>query len=165
MLSKKKFAKSRWESFLQQGVQWFEKHQTQHHIADAMDQIEPQSGHPVGKSCCRTPCDEVGQGAEGAKGKTEEAGNDAPEKRRGVVPEEQDDDRQNTPDIQILEPPHTEAIEKPFQKNKAVYHPENLFPEKDGVKDDEQADDFQIGQKGHHNLSRKQQGGQYAHPC
>ena len=149
---------------MQQGIRWFEKHQTQHHIADTMGQVEPQPGNPVGKSCCRAPCDEVGQGAEGTEGKTEEAGNDAPENGRGVVPEEQDHHRQNAPDIEILEPPHAEAIEKPFQKNKAVYHPENLFSEKDGVKDDEQADDFQIGQKGHDDLSCKKQGGQHAHP-
>lgn len=78
---------------MQQGIQWFEKHQTQHHIADAMGQVKPQPGYPVGKSCCGASCEEVGQGAEGTKGKTEETGNDAPEKGRGVVPEEQDNHR------------------------------------------------------------------------
>lgn len=150
---------------MQQGIQRFEKHQTQHHIADAMGQVEPQTGYPVGESRCRAPCDEVGQGAEGTEGKAKEAGNDAPEKGRGVVPEEQDNHRQNAPDIEILEPPHAEAIEESLQKNEAIYHPENLFAEKDSVKDDEQADNFQIGQKGHDDLSHKKQGSQHTHPC
>lgn len=144
---------------MQQGIQWLEKHQTQHHIADAMDQVEPQPRYPIGESRCRAAGDQVGQGAEGTEGKTEKAGKDAPEKGGGVASEKQGSHRQNAPEIEILKPPHTEAIEKPFQKNKAIYHPENLFAEKDGVKDDEQADDFQIGQKGHNHLSRKKQGG------
>ena len=98
-----------------------------------MGQVKAKAGYPVGERCCRAACEEIGQGTEYAKGQPEKAGNDAPEDCRTVVSEGQAYQCQNSPDIEVIEEPHAEAVEESFQKNKTVDHPEYLSAKKDGI--------------------------------
>jgi len=128
-----------------------------------MGKVKPQTRHPVGEGRCRAACNEIGQGTKRTKPQPEEAGNDAPEDRRTVISEGEADERQYCPDIQIIEEPHAKAVEEALQKNKNIDHPEYFSAEKDGIEDNEQADDLNIRQDGYDDLSHEEKGSQDPH--
>lgn len=151
--------------FFQKGIEGSEQYQAQYHIADTMGKIKTKAGDPVGKCCSRSAGDQVGQGAERAKKQTEETGNDAPEQNGAVVSQRKTDRGKDRPDIEIIKKPHTKAVQRSFQKNKAVDHQKNLFSEEYGIEDDEQTDDLDIRQNCHKDLSHEKQSSQKAHQC
>lgn len=81
------------------------------------------------------------------------------------MPEKENHQCQNTPDIEIAEPPHPEAITESLKQHKGVYDEEYFFSACQGIEDDEQAHHFDIGQDCQKDLSQKQYGGQKAKNC
>ena len=68
-------------------------------ISEAVQNVVRDSGSPVGESGARPPGYQVGEGAERAKQKAEETGNDSPENGGIHLLEHEDDKSQNAPNI------------------------------------------------------------------
>lgn len=142
-----------------------EQHQRNNEIADTMGHIKEKSGCPVSQSGTDAAGNKIRQGTKGAESQPKESGENAPEKNRAVLPEKENHQCQNTPDIEIAEPPHPEAITESLKQHKGVYDEEYFFSACQGIEDDEQADHFDIGQDCQKDLSQKQYGGQKAKNC
>ena len=86
-----------------------------------MQDIVGDSACPVSKGSARTAGDQVGDGAECAEGQAVGTGDHSPQDRRIDLLKDQGNERQNTPDIQIADPPDAETEEQPFQQDKDIY--------------------------------------------
>ena len=150
---------------IKQSIQGTEQQQTENKVSDTVRNIEDNSRHPVRKGCPPAADKKVGNCAQRAEAQSEKSRYDTPEQDRAIFFEKESDNSQDTPQIEIAEPPHPEAITESLKQHKGVYDEEYFFSACQGIEDDEQAHHFDIGQDCQKDLSQKQYGGQKAKNC
>ena len=156
-------------SKVKQSIQGTEQQQTENKVSDTVRNIEDNSRHPVRKGCPPAADKKVGNCAQRAETQSEKSRYDTPEQDRAIFFEKESDNSQDTPQIEIAEPPHSKPVQKAFQQHKNIDDEKDMTVEKQSVQDNQQADNLNIGKKSHKYLSHKQNRGQNAHqyqlPC
>lgn len=128
-------------------VRWLEKNKAEDRIADTVCDIIGDSCDPVAESCRRTADKKVRQRAERAESKPEEASNCTPEQGISLLVKEQHNDSEDTPDIEVIDPPEPEPVENSFHQYENINHKENFSAEYQGVQQNEQSNDLYIWKK------------------
>ena len=112
-----------------------EQKQAKGKVSDTVGNIKNNSRHPVRKGCPPATDKKVGNCAQRAETQSEKSRYNAPEQDRAVLFEKEGDNSQNTPQIEIAEPPHSEPIQKAFQQHKNIDDKKDMAVEKQGVQD------------------------------
>ena len=138
------------------------KRQRSHKIAPAVRQIEGNSRNPVGEPRRPPARQQIGDGAKRPKAKAIGRGQNCPAQAALHVSEKPCEPRQRRPEVEIGDPPGAKAINKAFQQDEYPQRPNHLALKDQGVDDDENGNQLDVGQKRERNLRHKQQGAKSA---
>ena len=114
-------------------VRRLEKDKAEDCVADTVGDIIGNPCDPVTESRRGTTDKKVRQRAERAKSKSEEACDYTPEQRTALLFKEQHDYSQDTPDIEIIYPPESEAVINSFHQYENVNDKEHSSAEYQSV--------------------------------